>query len=273
MLTLITATLNAARHLERALASAASQPGANQLIVVDGGSQDRTVEIARRYPDVETVVAPGSSIYEAWNIGIDRARGEAVMFLNADDELAPEATGRVESLFMTQPNAEIVAGDAALLDVDQPDMPPVILSAAPSGALEVAQLASGVPAINAMAFRLSLFARYGRFETSYCVAGDRAFLLRLALLATPPRVARTASVLYRYHSHAGSLTLRRSLEQRLRIARDHIALSRAFLAHEPPPSAALWLRHMRRREAAIATLRCLAAGEAVAAWEFAKNLW
>jgi glycosyltransferase involved in cell wall biosynthesis len=271
MLTLITATLNAARFLDRAIASVAGEALPIEHWVIDGGSTDETLDVCRRYPSVNIIVEPGCSIYEAWNIGLDRARGEAVMFLNADDELMPDAARSVGRALDDQPDAEIIAGRAIIMDDDHPERSPLTLVAAPGGKLDPGQLALGAPAINAMAFRRTLFDRRGGFETCYRVAGDRAFLLRLSLLAVPPRVFPVDAVLYRYHVHAGSLTLKRGLEQRLRIARDHLALSRSLLDDELPASAELWLRHMYRREATVATLRCLAAGQPVRAWRFLRG--
>jgi len=273
MLTLVTATLNAARLLDRAIASAVAQGVAYQHIVVDGGSTDATAAICARVPELDFVRAPGSSIYEAWNIGIQRARGEAVLFLNADDELAPGALAIVEQVLGERPEVEIVAGKASFEDDDAPTTPLIHHVAASGGALSLVQLVAGVPAINAMAFRPSLFRRYGDVETRYRIAGDRAFLLRLALAAEPPIIAPVDAVLYRYHVHSGSLTLKRSLEQRLRVARDHLALSRQLLGEAPPAEAARWLRHMRRREATVAGLRCLAAGRPVEAAEFLRGFF
>jgi glycosyltransferase involved in cell wall biosynthesis len=271
MLTLITATLNAGRYIEQAFASVpAGGAVAIQQIVIDGGSTDATLDICRRLPAVETVVEPGCSIYEAWNIGVDRARGDWVMFLNADDELADGAAEAVATCFAGRPEAAIVAGRAEMIDRAKPEAPPLVLVAAPGGRLGVEQLALGVPAINAMAFRRSLFDEHGRFDTVYRIAGDRAFLLRLALGAAPPTVATADAVLYRYYSHSGSLTLQRSLEQRLRIARDHIPLARRLQAEHP---SARVLRYWRRREAAVATLRCAAAGRAGEALRFAAQLF
>lgn len=274
MLTLITATLNAERFLDRAIASAAGQGVAYEHIVVDGGSSDATAAICARRASIDFVLAPGSSIYEAWNIGIERACGDAVMFLNADDELAPDGLAIVERALRVHPEAEIIAGQALVEDDDVPGRPLIRHIAAPgpapAGGLPMAQLAAGVPAINAMAFRRSLFRRYGPIETRYRIAGDRAFLMRLALEPTPPRIATVDTVLYRYHVHGGSLTLKRSLQQRLRVARDHLTLSRQLLREAPPAEAARWLRHMRRREAAVAGLRCLAAGQPIEAWEFLR---
>ena len=272
MLTVITATLNAERYIEQAFASVPTTTEAIHHVVVDGGSSDATLAICHKFPWIEMVVAPGCSIYEAWNIGIERGRGDWVMFLNADDELAEGAVETVAAVFARDPAAEIVAGQALMIDRDAPAAAPLVLTAAPGGRLELEQLALGVPAINAMAFRRSLFERCGRFDTLYRIAGDRAFLLRLALRSSPPIVATVDAVLYRYYSHAGSLTLKRGLEQRLRIARDHIALADQLLAQPPSGEAAHLLRYWRRREAAVAALRCAAAGRPLAACQFAAQL-
>lgn len=273
MLTLVTATLNAARLLERAHASAAGQGVAYQHVVVDGGSSDTTAAICAKLPAIDFILAPGSSIYEAWNIGIQRARGDAVLFLNADDELTPGALAIIEQTLHERPEAEIVAGRAVVEDDDAPSTPLVYHVAASGGALSLAQLIAGVPVINAMAFRPSLFRHYGDIETRYRIAGDRAFLLHLALAPEPPRIAAVDAMLYRYHIHGGSLTLKRSLEQRLRVARDHLALARQLLGEMPAADAKRWLRHMRRREATVAGLRCLAAGRPAEAAEFLRGLF
>lgn len=271
MLTLVTATLDAARFIRRALASVPLDTTIEH-IVVDGGSTDRTIAICRGFPRVATVVVPGCSIYEAWNIGIERARGDWIMFLNADDELGESAVETVAACAAGRPAADIVAGRALMIDRDAPDARPRRLVAAPGGRLDCAELALGVPAINAMAFRRALFERHGRFDTIYRVAGDRAFLLRLALRLPPTEIATTDAVLYRYYVHSGSLTLKRGLEQRLRIARDHVLLAGNLLAEQPPRPAARLLRYWRRREAAVAALRCAVAGRPAAALGFAGQL-
>jgi glycosyltransferase involved in cell wall biosynthesis len=264
MLTIITATLNAGAFLERALASVAAQNASLQHIVVDGGSTDDTADICRS-AELEFITVPGCSIYEAWNIGFAAAQGDAIMFLNADDELTPDAVATVTATFAASPEAELVAGRAVMLDASGHR---TFLVAAPSGELDVPQLATGVPAINAIAFRRSIFAQYGPFDTAYRVAGDRAFLLRLALSPRPPRIARTDTTLYCYHVHAGSLTLHRNLTQRQRIARDHIALARTLLERDLPPSASLWLKHVQRRERVVAALYSVSAGHWSDAWAF-----
>jgi len=271
MLTLITATLNAARYIEQAFASVPPKCGI-QHIVIDGGSVDATIEISRAQKTVETVEAPGCSIYEAWNIGIERSRGEWIMLLNADDELGDDVLETISGASAKHAEAEIIAGQALMIDRDAPEAPPLVLSAAPGGQLDVEQLALGVPAINAMAFRRSLFERHGGFDPTYRIAGDRAFLLRLAIHSPAVAVTRADGVLYRYYSHAGSLTLKRSFEQRLRIARDHLLLTRDLLAQRPIGQTACLLRYWRRREAVVAALRCAAAGKPAEALHFVGQM-
>lgn len=59
-----------------------------ELIVVDGGSQDRTVEIARRFAD-QVLIRPGGRAIQM-NHGASRARGTYLLFLHADTHLPPD---------------------------------------------------------------------------------------------------------------------------------------------------------------------------------------
>jgi hypothetical protein len=178
----------------------------------------------------------------------------------------------VERALNRYPQADLVAGSAVMLDSDRPWLDPVSLIAAPGDRLDTRQLALGVPAINAMAFRRQLFERCGAFETTYRAAGDRAFLLRLSLLPTPPLVARADGLLYRYYCHDGSLTLRRNLKQRLMIANEHTSLATALLQGGLDRAAARPIRFWRRREAVVAAAHCLAAGQPIRALGFAYRL-
>lgn len=86
-----------------------------EVLVVDGGSTDDTVEVARRYSGLVSAVhsGPDGGIYDAMNTGLAMATGEFVWFINAGDEPAsPEAADILDEL----PPADLHWGDALLID-------------------------------------------------------------------------------------------------------------------------------------------------------------
>ncbi len=67
--------------------AAARQPGLLEIIVVDGGSRDRTVDVARACAD--RVLRGGRGRATQMNAGAAVARGDVLLFLHADTRLPP----------------------------------------------------------------------------------------------------------------------------------------------------------------------------------------
>ena len=83
-LSVIVPTLNEEAALPAALA-AARQPSVLELIVVDGGSRDRTCEIAHALAD--RTLSSGRGRARQMNAGAAAARGDVLLFLHADTRL------------------------------------------------------------------------------------------------------------------------------------------------------------------------------------------
>ena len=64
-----------------------------EVIVVDGGSRDGTIDLAR--PHADAVIAASRGRATQMNAGASIAHGEALLFLHADTRLPPEADRRV----------------------------------------------------------------------------------------------------------------------------------------------------------------------------------
>ena len=102
LLSVAIVTLNEEENIARTLRSVA---WADEILVVDSGSSDRTVEIAR---------AMGARVVErAWpgfaaqkNFAIAQCRSAWVLSLDADEELTPELQAQIRTLLPSSPPAD-----------------------------------------------------------------------------------------------------------------------------------------------------------------------
>jgi glycosyltransferase involved in cell wall biosynthesis len=62
----------------------------DELIVVDGGSEDRTIEILKNYETLTIIHAPGLGLLRQRLIGIKAARNEVIILVNIDQFPEPE---------------------------------------------------------------------------------------------------------------------------------------------------------------------------------------
>ncbi len=91
---------NYARFLPEAIESALAQTLRCQVIVVDDGSTDGSIEVlARVSPRVDVLLQTHSGQLAAYNRGFARCRGDIVIFLDADDALMPHAAQVVAACF------------------------------------------------------------------------------------------------------------------------------------------------------------------------------
>jgi glycosyltransferase involved in cell wall biosynthesis len=83
-------------NIERCLISA--KKVADEIVVVDTGSKDRTVEIAAKYADVLVKHQWGFDFAEARNVSIEHASKDWILWLDADDEIHSGAIERIKYL-------------------------------------------------------------------------------------------------------------------------------------------------------------------------------
>ena len=93
MLSIVTINFNNASGLTKTLCSLAPFRKAGfEWIFIDGGSQDQSVELSKKFslPTDVVVSEPDSGIYNAMNKGIQYATGDQILFLNSGDVLHPD---------------------------------------------------------------------------------------------------------------------------------------------------------------------------------------
>ncbi len=91
-----------------------------ELIVIDGGSKDGTLELLERYRAngrlAVLVSEPDRGIYDAMNKGITLATGDLVGILNADDRYADTTVLRDVAAVFEDPRVEACYGDLVYVD-------------------------------------------------------------------------------------------------------------------------------------------------------------
>ena len=114
-ISVIIPTLNEEEHIAATLASAQTAGNA-EILVVDGGSRDRTAEIARSQGATVLTSRPGRA--RQMNVGAAVATGDALLFLHADTRLPASFGDHVRSALMAPDalaGAFIMRADAASL--------------------------------------------------------------------------------------------------------------------------------------------------------------
>jgi glycosyltransferase involved in cell wall biosynthesis len=176
MVSVIVAVFNGAATLQRCIDSVAAQTyPSRELIVMDGGSTDGTVNILRANSDkiVYWESEPDRGIYHAWNKALDHSKGEYVCFLGADDYFAT-AESLSKMVSATGPRVDFVFGRNALLD----EKHRVLRKYGTPWNWERMKKYQSVAHPGALHRRV-LFERYGKFSEKYKIDGDYEFFLRV----------------------------------------------------------------------------------------------
>lgn len=106
LVSVIMPTLNSGKYVREAIHSLIAQDYQRfELIVIDGGSTDNTVEVLNKYSgdgDLTVIqLAAGLGIAKALNVGLATAQGEFIARMDADDYSFPSRLG-AQVLFLVQ---------------------------------------------------------------------------------------------------------------------------------------------------------------------------
>ena len=76
---------NVEKYIKRCLDSVFNQTEKDyEVIVIDDGCTDDSIDIVRKY-DVEIITIKHASVSHARNLGVEKAKGEYLIFLDSDD--------------------------------------------------------------------------------------------------------------------------------------------------------------------------------------------
>jgi glycosyltransferase involved in cell wall biosynthesis len=179
-ISIITAVFNSKATIGSAIESVINQSGVNiELIVIDGGSTDGTLDILKQFSDQIAVLVsePDLGIYDALNKGIRHSTGDVVGFLHADDFLADSRVlSDISSIFMNS-DVGCIYGDLQYVSKEEPSK---VIRYWQSGDFKLSNLTKGwMPPHPTLYVRRQFYAQIGEFNINYRIAADYDFILRL----------------------------------------------------------------------------------------------
>jgi len=231
LFTIITPTLNAGSTLADALDSVREQTGKIDFehLLLDGGSTDDTLKVAADFDFVATSSEKDRGLYDAMNKGAARAAGEWLVFLQADDWLAPGALKAWAAGIEANPGAQVVTGVPERFErKGNAWVAQERLGDSANQRLSVRNLTLGDPMLNARTIRKDTFFAAGGFSLDYPYCSDRDFLLQLHQQAVPS--VEIPERVYRYRWHEGSRTMNYGNDLAGKIAEECLTIAEIWMS-------------------------------------------
>lgn len=205
LITVVTPTFNSERYVRSTLESIwtdDSIPGENvEHIVVDGGSDDRTLAIVAEYPS-KVITGRDRGMYDALNKGLAAMTGDVFGYVNSDDEVTEGGLRAVREAFGRAPSVNWLTAPSIIIDGEGKALatlrPPRWLSAERMRALGW----NCFPQPSTY-FRADFVRRLGGFPEDLRLAGDYDLFLRALERQRPIYLRKPLS---RFRLHETNLT-------------------------------------------------------------------
>lgn len=184
--TIVIPSYNQREYLEEAVRSVLGQDWPVELIVMDGGSTDGSVEVLQRYDERIAYWQSQPDAGQSWAIrdGFRRATGDVLGWLNSDDALCPGALRAVGQAFAADPDAQWVYGHSLTIDARSHLL--LHRPSVPIRSDDLFNLHLYLPQESTL-FRRSAYLAAGEVDPDLHYAMDYDLWLRLAKLG-PPRL-------------------------------------------------------------------------------------
>lgn len=208
-----------------------------ELIIIDGGSTDNTIAIIKEY---ESHIAywhskPDGSASVGSNLGVQKASGDLIVLLMADDWFEPNTFARIVEVYQSNPEAEIFTCGGRIIDYDEVQNKYRLrkdFNSQKKLALTLYNVCYVESGICCRFIKKSFYERNGIYHPldahgKHMFSNDKEFLLR-AILNNVKNV-HVDHLGYTYFAHPGSATFGNNRKNILRICEEHMMIADDYL--------------------------------------------
>jgi glycosyltransferase involved in cell wall biosynthesis len=176
-ISIITATYNAEKTLEKSILSILNQSYKNiEYILIDGGSTDFTLEIIQEHKGkIDYYLSePDKGIYDAWNKGLDNASGDWIVFIGADDFLLEDAISSYVKMISENVDLDMITSKAIICNENG------LSNKIIGKPFSSNKLRHHMHIVHSGCItKKSIFDKYGPFDLKSGIVGDYEYLLRV----------------------------------------------------------------------------------------------
>jgi glycosyltransferase involved in cell wall biosynthesis len=179
-ISIITVSYNSAKTIETTFKSVLQQTYSNiEYIVIDGGSTDNTLKIAKKYSEIISVLISeqDNGLYDAMNKGIQLATGDIVGILNSDDIFTDHKVLENIANFHLQNNVDASVGNIIQFNEEGKTVRKYSAKNWNPEKLKIGFM----PPHPSIFFKRELFKRLGLYDLTFKIGADYELIIRYFL--------------------------------------------------------------------------------------------
>jgi glycosyltransferase involved in cell wall biosynthesis len=192
-----------------------------EVIVVDDGSTDRSLEIAKTFLGVKHIVRQkNKDVSAARNAGVEKACGDFIAFIDHDDKWMPDKLAKQMGVFQKESMADLVFCDLIKFFPSgkthhASDKHRIALSLTDDNLFSML-VRKNVLMPSAVLVKKKSFLKAGKFDESFKTCGDYEMWIRMAEMGMKFRYLPEALTHYRQHTENASKKVETMHRDRLR---------------------------------------------------------
>ncbi|MEA4812725.1 MAG: glycosyltransferase family 2 protein [Anaerolineaceae bacterium] len=235
-ISIIVPSLNQGQFISQTIDSILTQQYGNvEVIVVDGGSEDNTIEILRSYGEkILWSSEKDNGQSDAINKGLRLASGDILGYLNSDDYLLPGSLQKINICFQ-ESRADWISGDGIIVDENSVEIQKAIRAYKNflrSLSIEHLFYITDYLVQPSTFWKREIFEKAGYFDEKLHFSMDYDYWFRLYTLSRP-HVLREAISAFRIHpASKGGMNYRKQISEELLLLRKYSDNKVVYFLHK-----------------------------------------